>query len=338
MNSTSTTRNVVAWARVSSREQREGYSLDAQLRAIRDKAERENLKIVKEFSVAESAKRGAERTEFNKMLAWVRRNAKKEDIKGIVFHKLDRACRNMRDAVLLQELEDQCGVKPFFVDQQFGHGAAGQLSFNILASVAQFYSDNLHDEVLKGMTEKREQGWLPANAPFGYVNDSEDKDEPIKPHPEKSVTIQRIFELYVRGNTTFVALAEQLHREGHFYSSVTPKFIRTTLSYILNNRFYVGEIHWHGRVFNGKHKPLIDRATFEQCQAILNGKNRRTGNADHPLAGGLFRCKYCGQGITGERVRRKLKDGTINVHNYYRCANNHPGPDHPRVRGHRCGR
>jgi DNA invertase Pin-like site-specific DNA recombinase len=52
--------NVVIWARVSSREQREGYSIDAQLRATRDKAEREGWKVVREFAVAESAKRGAE--------------------------------------------------------------------------------------------------------------------------------------------------------------------------------------------------------------------------------------------------------------------------------------
>jgi len=50
------------------------------------------------------------------------------------------------------------------------------------------------------------------------------------------------------------------------------------------------------------------------------------------LAGGLFRCVYCGQAITGERIRRKLADGSDREHLYYRCANNNPGPDHPRVR------
>ena len=35
--------NVVIWARVSSREQKEGYSIDAQLRADHEKARREGL-------------------------------------------------------------------------------------------------------------------------------------------------------------------------------------------------------------------------------------------------------------------------------------------------------
>jgi len=64
----------------------------------------------------------------------------------------------------------------------------------------------------------------------------------------------------------------------------------------------------------------------------MNGRNRRTGSPEHPLAGGLFRCAYCGQSITGERIRRKLKAGGTREHLYYRCANNHSGPDHPTVR------
>ena len=79
--------------------------------------------------MAESAKRGAERIAFNQMFAWVKANAKKEKINAILSHKLDRVCRNMRDAVRLQELEDACGVQLSFVDNQFGPGAAGALSF-----------------------------------------------------------------------------------------------------------------------------------------------------------------------------------------------------------------
>lgn len=111
--------NVVVWARVSSREQREGYSIDAQLRAMREKAAKNGWTIIREFAVAESAKRGVERTAFNKMLKWVKANAKREKIKYILAHKLDRVCRNIRDAVRLQELDDTCGVQLAFVEDQF---------------------------------------------------------------------------------------------------------------------------------------------------------------------------------------------------------------------------
>ena len=323
--------NAVIWARVSSREQREGYSLDAQIRICRAKAEREGLTVVREFVVAESAKRGAERIAFNEMYDWVRRNARKEAIGLILSHKLDRVCRNMRDAVRMQELEDKHGVKLGFVDNEFGPGAAGTLSFNVMAAVAQYYSDNLRTEVLKGQDEKARQGWLPSGAPFGYMN-VPDRDEPIQPHPEQAKTVIRIFELYSRGNMTLELMAEKLAAEGHVYQPCQPRFQRTGLSYILNNRFYIGEIVWREETYPGKHRPLIDRATFQLCQDILHGKNRRTGKPQIPLSGGLFTCAHCGSAITGERIRRRLNGGGINEHVYYRCANNRPDPDHPRVR------
>ena len=323
--------NVVIWARVSSREQREGYSIDAQLRSCRERAERNGWKVVREFVVAESAKRGAERIAFHGMFGWVKANAKREKIKAILSHKLDRVCRNMRDAVRLQELEDVCGVQLAFVENQFGPGAAGALSFNVMAAVAQYYSDNLRGEVLKGMDEKVRQGWPTGLAPYGYVNTS-DREAPVQPHPERGPTVRRIFELYSSGGHTYQSLADQLQREGHVYRTSQPRFYRTALSYILNNRFYIGELHRNGQVFEGKYERLVDRATFDACQDILNGRNRRTGSPEFPLGGGLVICAFCGQSLTGERILRKLRSGGVREHIYYRCANNSPGPDHPTVR------
>ena len=323
--------NVVIWARVSSREQKEGYSIDAQLRATRQRAESNGWAVAREFAVAESAKRGAARTAFKEMFAWVKSNAKREKITAILSHKLDRVCRNMRDAVRLQELEDLCGVQLAFVDNQFGPGAAGALSFNVMAAVAQYYSDNLRSEVIKGLDEKVRQGWPTGHAPFGYIN-VDDRDEPVQPHAEKFQTLIRIFDLYTSGSHTFKSLADQLALEGHVYRPSQPRFNRTALSYILGNRFYIGELHRNGQVFEGRYRRLIDRATFDACQDILHGRNRRTGKPNHPFAGGLFRCEFCGQSITGERIRRKLKGGGVREHIYYRCSNNHPGPDHPMVR------
>jgi site-specific DNA recombinase len=324
--------NVILWARVSSREQREGYSIDAQLRVMEEKVERMGWHAVKTFTVAESARRGADRKAFNDMVMWVRKNAARHKIKAVLSHKLDRVCRNMRDAVRMQELEDRYGVQMAFVDNEFSPTAAGTLSFNVMAAVAQYYSDNLRTEVLKGITEKARQGWAPGMAPFGYINDGQDRDEPIKPHPERARTLQRIFELYARGGYTFKSLTDQLLREGHVYRSSQPKFHRTALSHILNNRFYIGEIRLRDQKFTGKHRLLIERAVFERCQDILHGKNRRTGNATIPLAGGLFRCAYCGSSVTGERIKRKLKGGGVREHLYYRCANNQKDADHPQVR------
>jgi hypothetical protein len=265
------------------------------------------------------------------MINWVKANAKRQKIKAILSHKLDRVCRNVRDAVRLQELEDICGVQLAFVENQFGPGAAGVLSFNVMAAVGQFFSDNLRTEVIKGIDERVRQGWPCGSAPFGYVN-VDDREEPIQPHPEKGATLVRIFELYSSGGYTFETLADALEQEGHVFRPSQRRFNRTALSYILSSRFYIGELHRNGHVYEGRARRLIDRATFDACQDILRGRNRRTRNLGHPLAGGLFHCAFCGRSITGELIRRKLKSAAVREHLYYRCCNNNPGPDHPTVR------
>lgn len=325
--------NVVIWSRVSSREQREGYSIDAQLRATRDRAEKNGWTVVREFSVAESAKRGAERHAFNEMVAWVKANAKRENLRAILSHKLDRVCRNMRDAVRMQELEDKHGVSLAFVDNEFGPGPAGALSFNVMAAVAQYYSDNLRTEVLKGIDERSKQGWQHGLAPFGYVNITEDRDEPIQPHPENAKAVVRLFELYASGDHTLESIGDTLANEGFAFRPSAPRFHRTAVSYILNNRFYIGEIRRGANLYQGRHQPLIDRSTFQTCQDRLQGKTRRTkAKINLPLSGGLFTCDHCGAMITGERIKRKLKGGGVRLHDYYRCANNYPDSEHPSVR------
>ena len=80
---------------------------------------------------------------------------------------------------------------------------------------------------------------------------------------------------------------------------------------------------------DGRHR----QAKFPRSrgEVFLNGRNPRVGSTNLPLSGGLFRCVYCGQAITGERIRRKLANGSVNEH-VYRCGNDVPGPSHPKVR------
>ena len=110
---------------------------------------------------------------------------------------------------------------------------------------AQYYSDNLRSEVLKGMDEKVRQGWPTGLAPFGYLN-VRDKNEPVIPHPEQSKSLARLFELYASGQYTFESLADKLAAEGHVYRQSQPRFNRTAMSRIMGNRFYIGELHRGG--------------------------------------------------------------------------------------------
>ncbi|MCK6441052.1 MAG: zinc ribbon domain-containing protein, partial [Planctomycetes bacterium] len=68
-------------------------------------------------------------------------------------------------------------------------------------------------------------------------------------------------------------------------------------------------------------------------RTIHGSDNRRmNGNRDITFSGCTLRCAYCGFGIAGERIRRKLADGSEKIHVYYRCGNCHQAPDHPKFR------
>lgn len=93
--------SAVLWARVSTKEQgEEGFSLDAQIRLLRDYAEKNSLKIVKEFTVPESARSSQERKEFKKMIDFLKANPK---VKHIISEKVDRVTRNPKDSVILDD-------------------------------------------------------------------------------------------------------------------------------------------------------------------------------------------------------------------------------------------
>ncbi len=82
----------------------------------------------------------------------------------------------------------------------------------------------------------------------------------------------------------------------------------------------------------GKHRPLISHHLYDRCHDLLHGRNHRVSEPNLPYSGGLFACAYCGHAITGERIRRKLANGSVREHVYYRCANNDRAEDHPPVR------
>ena len=91
----------ILWARVSTKEQaEEGYSLDAQLKLLRDYASRNNLKVVKEFIVPESASGSQERKRFQEMLVYLDDH---KNIKNLVCEKVDRLTRAIRDLPKLND-------------------------------------------------------------------------------------------------------------------------------------------------------------------------------------------------------------------------------------------
>src|SRR5690348_4257304 len=194
---------VVIYARVSSKEQeREGFSIPAQLKLLREYAEHKGLSVLNEFTDVETAKKSG-RTQFSEMVKFFKAEARKKKDPGcrtLLVEKTDRLYRNFKDYVTLDELElaihlvkENDILSPDSKSHQ-------KLLHGIKVVMAKNYIDNLSEEIEKGMKEKAEQGIFPSRAPIGYLNAIHGDKKFIQPDPVYAPLIRRVFELYSTGS------------------------------------------------------------------------------------------------------------------------------------------
>lgn len=139
--------NCVIYARVSSKEQeKEGFSIPAQLKLLRRYALDNGLHVVEEYVDVETAK-AVGRTGFNQMLENIRKD---QTCKAILVEKTDRLYRNIKDWVTLDEFD----IEIHFVKENFVLSRDSKSSEKFLHGIkvlmAKNYIDNLSEEVRKG--------------------------------------------------------------------------------------------------------------------------------------------------------------------------------------------
>ena len=295
----------VIYARVSSREQeREGYSIPAQLKLLHEYARQRGLKVVREFVDVESAKNPGRR-EFGNMLRFLEID---EQCRMVLVEKTDRLYRNRTDALRVEQLEQERDIEVHLVKEStvIGKDSRSQVRFthDVHVAVAKFYSENLREEVKKGMREKAEQGIYPGHAPFGYCNDRLTRT--IDVDPKKAPAVKRIFELYASGAHSLTSLRKAVRSETGFLVN------RSYLETILKNRFYLGFFCWQGVEYKGVHQPIINAAMFQRVQDVFTGRNKGKRRKHDFAFAGLLSCAHDGCTITTELHKGKYI--------YYRCS------------------
>jgi site-specific DNA recombinase len=335
------------YARCSTEEQTQGYSLDAQRRAFREYCDRQGWVVAAEYVEEHGASgRSADRPEFKAMLE----GAQQRRFDVLVVHKLDRFSRSLRDTISYITRLHECGVSFVSVQEQFDFTTpAGRLQMHILAAIGQWYSDNLSQEIKKGLSERARQGYWVGPLSTGYCTGlcSTCKDEcplvggedigdgrtPI-PHPRDSEAIRLAFQLYSTGNHSYRTILQELNSQGYTTNRKEGRrrWTKEALKHTLGNPFYIGKVRHKGKLNQGRHEPLVDRELFYLCQEVkrLHGRSPRTYVAKfrtYTFSGVLY-CAGC-----GERMRADYATG----HKYYRCASRGRGIDCPaprsRVRG-----
>jgi len=292
--------------RVSSKEQEDtGYSLPAQEKLLTGYAENKNFNVVKIYSISESASGAKQRKVFEELLKYL----KSKKVSNLLCEKVDRLTRNMKDAVKINDWVDTNEEnKIHFVKQNLiihkNAKSDEKFRWDIEIVLAKKYISNLSEEVKKGQKEKIAQGWLPTKPCLGYKTIGE------KGHKEHIIDIGKkhyplkMFKLYSTGNYSINKIVDILFDDG-LRSDKGKKVPKSTIHKLLDNPFYIGKIVWNGKIYPGKHAPLISEEMFNKCQNIMHRKEAPKYSKHNFIFKQLFRCDECGGVITWETHKNK---------------------------------
>lgn len=301
---------VVIYARVSSKEQeKEGFSIPAQQRLLRDYAAAHRFTVLKEFVDVETAKKSG-RANFTAMVELLRTPFTGRSV--ILVEKTDRLYRNFKDYVTLDELDAELHfVKENEVISKDSRSSA-KFMHAIRVVMAKQYIDNLSEETRKGMQQKAEEGLYPARAPIGYLNvPGQDGKKRLQPDPASAAGVLRLFETYDSGN---VSLAELVPLSREIGLQGGEGLTRAGIHRVLRTSVYCGEYEWGGQTHQGVHTPIVSRELWQRVQERLAGRyTAKLRTAKHDFAfSGLIKCGHCGCALVGDIKKGKYV--------YYRCT------------------
>jgi site-specific DNA recombinase len=304
----------VIYLRVSTKEQtEEGYSIPAQAEACRRFIADRGWELAEEYVDRGESARTADRPQLQAMLA---RLAEDQSINCLVVHKLDRLARNLEDHAAVRAALRKAGVQLHSVTESLEDSASGKLVEGILASIAEFYSANLGQEIRKGLDQKATQGGWPTKAPIGYRNVRRDgagrRGESVLEPDHQAPLVVWAFDRYATGELSVAALTERLAEKGLRNRLGNPPGI-SAVHRMLNNPVYAGVVRWRGVDRDGTHEPLVSRELYDKVQRVLGAHStggERSWKHDHYLKGALV-CTECGSRLYYTFIKGRF--------GYFRC-------------------
>ncbi|GIK51437.1 MAG: hypothetical protein BroJett014_04100 [Planctomycetota bacterium] len=291
----------VIYCRVSSREQAdEGFSLQAQLKLLRDYAALTGMIVVGEYVEIQSAKRSG-RTKFVQMLKHV--ESFDGNLPVILVERTDRLTRNLSDLAALSENKHTI----HFVKENWVYSpestSAEKFNLGLRILMAKQTIDQLGEVVVKGMTEKAESGEYPSNAPVGYRNVlGKNGKRIIEPDPVYAPFVRALFTRYGQGGVSLRELTKWAADEGFVSPKTHKPFPRSSIQLILKRQLYCGKFLWDGEVHDGSHVPLVSLELWAQVQELLNGQGtcHEQPHKHEFTYGGFIRCGYTNTVFTGD--------------------------------------
>jgi site-specific DNA recombinase len=235
----------------------------------------------------------------------------------LLVYRVDRVARTLRGLLEVLDQLEQAGVAFCSASEHFDtHTPVGRMIVQILGAFAEFERATIIDRVIAGMERKAASGaWCGGARPYGYQVDT--TTGYLSPHPGEAPLVPTIFDRYTSQRHGARAIAAWLNRAGHRTRAGRP-WSHASVITVLRNRVYLGEISYRGQHHPAPHPPLIDPATFQAAQRLLQerGEDRRTSasNASDYLLAGKLVCTHCGLHYVGTAAI-----GNRYRYRYYTC-------------------
>ncbi len=326
-------KRAVVYARFSSENQRD-ESIDAQIRAIQEYAEKNDIEIVKIFTDRAKSATSANRPEFQNMIKFC--EADNTGISMVIVHKLDRFSRDKYDSAMYKQKLKLKGIRVVSVLENLDNSPESLILESVIEGMAQYYSANLAREVAKGQKENALKALHNGgDAPLGY-DVAHDKTYTV--NEEEAQAVKIIFDMYVKGYS-YSNIIDELNDLG-YKTKRGNKFGKNSLHGILSNEKYTGVYVFNKtqrKGANGKrngHKQksedeiikidggmpqIIDKEIFNQAQEMMQKRKKAPGShkaTTNYLLTGIIKCGECGHAMQGN----KRKDSYGNDYISYRCG------------------
>ena len=317
--------NGVIYARYSSDNQRE-ESIEGQLRECKEFAEKNDIQIVDTYIDRALTAKTDNRPNFQKMI----KDSEKRAFDVIIVWKLDRFARNRYDSAHYKAMLKKRKVRVLSATEQISPGAEGILLEAVLEGMAEYYSAELAEKVIRGMTEnalkcKYNGGTLP----IGYTVDS---NKFFQIDPVTAPVVLEAFKHYADG-ATMREITDEMNMRG-IRTQRGCKVSINSVTRMLHNRKYIGEYKYRDVVNPNGIPAIIPVDLFERVQERMAQNKKAPAKhkaEDEYLLTTKLYCGKCGcfmVGESGTSQQRKL------VHRYYKCVSvkKHKGCDKKTVR------
>ena len=300
----------VIYARYSSDNQRE-ESIEGQIRECTAYAEKNGITVVKHYIDRALSAKTDNRPDFQQMI----KDSEKRLFDIVLVWKLDRFARNRYDSAHYEYQLERNHVKLVSATEPISDSPAGIMVKSMLTGMAEYYSAELSEKVVRGMTENVLKGkYNGGTIPIGFKVDEE---KFFQIDPLKAPFVVEAFRRYNEG-ATMKELMNWLNDSG-VTTNRNQKFTYNSVQTLLTNKRYIGENHFKDIVMPDSIPAIVDKDLFEEVQQKIKKNSRaparHKAEDDYLLTTKLF-CGICGAMMFGECGTGRNKV----VHHYYKCA------------------